>query len=389
MSSSIRDHIRSNIVGYLALYVALGGAAWAAGQVGSSDIKDNAVRSNHIKDGQVKAADIDPTQVQARVSASCAPGQAIRTVGQDGTVQCETDDVGSGGGGTVTQVNTGTGLAGGPITSTGTLSVAAPYRLPQSCTNGQVAKSNGAGAWNCAADTDTNTTYSVAAGGGLALTGTAFRLAPCANGQVLKATGATTWACAADNTGTGGPPTGAASGDLTGTYPAPQIAANAVNSAKIADGTVAAADLQPGVIPVAQGKRIEAKIGADDPDPTLLNTHGLVLTAECDAYTGVIDATLNARAPGGGTLNWTEIDDDPQTTGNVARVTQRGINLNSAGQQAGFVRAREVPFPGFAVQQISAIFRSSTATVSYDVNMVATLDEGGVCVFNGTALATP
>lgn len=43
--------------------------------------------------------------------------------------------------------------------------------------------------------------------------------------------------------GAGGPPSGAAGGDLTGNYPTPSIANNAVNSAKIADGTIIAADL--------------------------------------------------------------------------------------------------------------------------------------------------
>jgi hypothetical protein len=39
------------------------------------------------------------------------------------------------------------------------------------------------------------------------------------------------------------PPTGAAGGDLTGTYPAPTIASSAVGSAEITDGTITAADV--------------------------------------------------------------------------------------------------------------------------------------------------
>lgn len=82
----------------------------------------NSVSSTSVIDGSIAATDIDATQVQRRVGASCAPGQFLRAVGQDGSVTCAAD---GGGSGTVTSVASGTGLTGGPITGTGTLSVAA------------------------------------------------------------------------------------------------------------------------------------------------------------------------------------------------------------------------------------------------------------------------
>ncbi len=117
-SASVRAFIRQNIMGILALYVALGGSAYAAGQVGSDDIKDNAVRSNHIKNGQVKGEDVDETTLdaavlQARVDSSCPEGQSIRAIDEDGVVSCETDDVGTGGGG-----GSPTGAAGGDLSGT-------------------------------------------------------------------------------------------------------------------------------------------------------------------------------------------------------------------------------------------------------------------------------
>ena len=46
----------------------------------------------------------------------------------------------------MTSVGSGTGLSGGPITSTGTLSIATAYQLPQSCATNQVPKWSGS-AW--------------------------------------------------------------------------------------------------------------------------------------------------------------------------------------------------------------------------------------------------
>src|SRR5262249_24828852 len=64
----------------------------------------------------------DATYLQRRVSGTCAVGSSIRAINGDGTVVCESDDVG--GTGTVTNVATGTGLTGGPITVSGTVSIA-------------------------------------------------------------------------------------------------------------------------------------------------------------------------------------------------------------------------------------------------------------------------
>ncbi len=65
------------------------------------------------------------------------------------------------------------------------------------------------------------------------------------------------------------PPSGPAGGDLTGTYPSPQIAANAVNSSKIADGSVSLADLAPNSVDsskIADGSVALADLAAGSVD---------------------------------------------------------------------------------------------------------------------------
>jgi hypothetical protein len=69
-------HIRRNVVGYLALFVALSGTAWAA-----SELSRNEVKSKHIGKGQVKSSDLADNSVTSQKVA-------------DGSL--ETEDFGAG-----------------------------------------------------------------------------------------------------------------------------------------------------------------------------------------------------------------------------------------------------------------------------------------------------
>lgn len=136
MNRDIAQHLRSNIVGYIALFVALSGTAYAA-------VGTNSVKSKHIVNGQVKEADLgtdavtnakvadnaigsaeviedslmgadvdeatfDQTVLQRRLGSSCPSGEAIRAVAADGSVTC-----GATGLGDITGVTAGFGLTGG------------------------------------------------------------------------------------------------------------------------------------------------------------------------------------------------------------------------------------------------------------------------------------
>ncbi len=80
-----------------------------------------ALHAQKIAPGIVGTAEIVPTQVQARVGSGCAFGQAIRQIGVDGSVVCEAL---GGGGGSITAINPGAGLAGGGSSGAVTLGVA-------------------------------------------------------------------------------------------------------------------------------------------------------------------------------------------------------------------------------------------------------------------------
>jgi len=118
---------------------------------------------------------VNPSLVQNRVAGSCAAGNAVRVVNQDGTVTCESV-------GDIKGVTAGTGLAGGATSGEATLSVAAGFQLPQKCASGQVAKATEMGVWTCAGDTDT------------------LGALVCAAGQTVKFNGSA-WVCNSSQSG--------------------------------------------------------------------------------------------------------------------------------------------------------------------------------------------
>ncbi|MCZ7679467.1 MAG: hypothetical protein M5U28_12175 [Sandaracinaceae bacterium] len=132
---------------------------------------------------------VDPAVVQSRVSGTCAAGQSIRAIAQDGTVICEIDDIGP---------PSTTYTAGLGLTLTGTQFDVDPAvmqaRVTATCPAGQAIRAIAAGGTvTCEPDDDTN----YAAGTGLTLTGTTFAMDPalvqarvsssCAAGSAIRA----------------------------------------------------------------------------------------------------------------------------------------------------------------------------------------------------------
>jgi trimeric autotransporter adhesin len=90
-----------------------------------------------------------------KLPQSCANAQVPKYNTASGLWECQNDlqGTGAGGTGTVTNIATGAGLSGGPITTTGTINLAATQLLPTTaCAANQIPKWNGT-SWACAADT--------------------------------------------------------------------------------------------------------------------------------------------------------------------------------------------------------------------------------------------
>jgi hypothetical protein len=73
----------------------VGSAKVANGSLLSEDIQNQSLTGLDIADGSLGSAEVNLTQIQARVSGSCPAGQSIRSIGQAGAVTCEPDSEGT------------------------------------------------------------------------------------------------------------------------------------------------------------------------------------------------------------------------------------------------------------------------------------------------------
>ena len=93
--SRLASHLKRNAYGLIAVFIALGGTAYAAATIGPKDIKPDAVRSKHVKDGQIKNVDIDPAALQGLDAASLNGAILVSDQDSAGAGQSGAQSIGS------------------------------------------------------------------------------------------------------------------------------------------------------------------------------------------------------------------------------------------------------------------------------------------------------
>ena len=219
-----------------------------------------------------------------------------------------------------------------------------------------------------------------------------------ANGQVLKFNG-TQWVPATDDVGSGGGgnPTGPAGGDLSGTYPDPNIASGAITTPKIANGAVVTPKLADGAVntnKLADGSVTSAKLAANGASiGQVLKFDGTYWVPGTDNTgsggsnpTGPAGGDLSGTYPnptvGTGVITTTKLADNSVTTSKIV-----DASVTSAKLAPGVIPT-SLPPNGAASGDLSGSYPNPLVSKIQNIAISNTVPTNGqVLKFNGTQWA--